>query len=166
TAATEGNISPDQVERISVSGRRFGGHMVYHPTDLIGVAHSLPYMLAASVVDRTYSWGHTTPEKYMDPIIGALQDKVVAEEEPSPYANRGGGTVTITTTDGRSYSRTMTAPGGSGPRGINWADIDAKYRALVPLAGLSSQRIEESLGMIRGFEEARGVSAITDLLRR
>lgn len=166
TAASEGNISPDQVERISVSGRRFGKHMVYHPTDLIGVAHSLPYMLAASVVDRTYSWGHATPEKYMDPIIGAVQDKVVREEEPSPYAGRGGGTVTITTTDGRSYSSTMIAPFGSGPRGIDWADIEAKFRALVPLAGLSAQRIDESLGVIRRFDEAQTVSAITDLLRR
>ena len=166
TAANEGNIAPEQVERILVSARRFGGHMVYHPTDLIGVAHSLPYMLAAAVADRTYSWGHATPEKYLDPTIGRLQDKVVGDETPSPYAQRGGGTVTITTTDGRTYTSTMTAPGGSGPRGIEWADIDFKYRALVPLAGLSAQRIDASLDVLHGFEAAQTVSAITDLLRR
>jgi 2-methylcitrate dehydratase PrpD len=165
TAASEGNISPDQVKCMSVRGRRFGGHMVYHPTDLIGVAHSLPYMLAAAVVDRTYSWGHAAPEKYLDPIIGAVQDKVVREEEPSPYADRGGGTVTITTTNERTYSITIKAPRGSGPRGIDWVDIEAKYCALVPLAGLSPQRIDESLCVIRTFDQARGASSITDLLR-
>ena len=88
--------------------------MLYHPTDLTGVAHSLPYMVAASVVDRTYTWEHAAPEKFMDPVIGALQDKVVGDAEVSPYADRGGGTVTITTKDGRVHSHTFKAPRGSG----------------------------------------------------
>jgi 2-methylcitrate dehydratase PrpD len=122
-------------------------------------------MVAASVVDWTYSWQHVTPAKFRDPVIGALQDKVVATEEPSPYADRGGGTVTITTKDGRSYSQTFKAPRGSGPRGIEWADVTAKYRALTPLGGLSHQNIDKSLDVVRRFEEARSVSALTDVLR-
>jgi 2-methylcitrate dehydratase PrpD len=166
TAASDGNVAPDDVQRISVCGHQMTKRMVYHPGSLVGVAHSLPYMIAASVADRRYSWEHATPAKYNDPVIGALQDKVVREEQLSPHASRGGGTVTITTIDGRSYSSTMPAPRGSGPRGIEWGDIEAKYRALVPLSGLPQQRIEESLGVIRRFEEARAVSALTDLLRR
>jgi 2-methylcitrate dehydratase PrpD len=165
TCAIEGDIKPDEVERISTEGRRSTRHLLYHPTDLTGVAHSLPYMVAASVVDRTYSWQHVAPAKFTDSIIGALQDKVVGSAEGSPYANRGGGTVTITTKDGRSYSHTFKAPRGSGPRGIEWADIAAKYRALTPLGGVSPQNVEKSLGVVQRFEEAQGVSALTDLLR-
>ena len=123
-------------------------------------------MAAASVVDRTYSWQHATPAKFRDAVIGALQDKVVGTEEPSPYAHRGGGTVTITTRNGRSYSQTFEAPRGSGPRGIEWADIAAKYRALTPLGGLSRERIEQSLDIVQRFEEAQSVFALTDLLRK
>src|SRR4029434_10764440 len=101
-----------EVERISVQTRRSTKHLLYHPTDLTEVAHSLPYMVAASVVDRTYSWQHVTPAKFNDPLIGALQDKVVSTEEPSPHAQRGGGTVTITTGTGRSYAQTLEAPRG------------------------------------------------------
>ncbi len=164
TATKEGDLKPEDVATIAVSGRRFGGHMVYHPTDLIGVAHSLPYMLAASVVDRTYSWEHASPEKYLDPVINAMQDKVI-EADPSPFAARGGGSVTITTTDGRTFSSTMEAPGGSGPRGIEWSDIDYKYRTLAPLGGLSPERVDQSLEVIHTFDEAKSVSALTDLLR-
>ncbi len=164
TCAAEGNIKPHEVERIAVQTRAVR-HLLYHPTDLIGVAHSLPYMVAASVVDRTYSWQHVTPAKFSDPVIGALQDKVVATEEPSPYANRGGGTVTITTKNGRSYSQTFEAPRGSGQRGIDWADITAKYRALTPIGGLSQQKIDRSLEIVQRFEEAQSVSALTELLR-
>src|SRR4029078_3195459 len=127
--------------------------------------HSLPYMVAASVVDRTYSWHHVTPAKFSDPVIGTLQDKVVATDEPSPYANRGGGTVTITIKNGRSYSQTFEAARGSGPRGIECADIAAKYRALTPMGGLSQQKIDQSLAVVQRFEEAQSVSVLTDLLR-
>lgn len=165
TCAADADIEPAEVERISVQTRRSVRHLLYHPTDLTEVAHSLPYMVAAAVVDRTYSWQHVTPAKFRDSIIGALQDKVVATEEPSPHAHRGGGTVTITTRDGRSYSQTFEAPRGSGPRGIEWADIGAKYRALTPLGGLSQQSIDRSLAVVQRFEEAQSVSALTDLLR-
>jgi len=165
TAAKEGNLKPDQVDKIIVSGRRFGGHMVYHPTDLIGVAHSLPYMLAASVVDGKYSWEHAAPEKYLDPVINAMQDRVV-EGDPSPFAARGGGGVTITTTDGRTFSSVMEAPGGSGPRGIEWSDIDYKFRTLAPLGGMSEARIGQAIDVIHEFQDAPAVSTLTDLLRR
>jgi 2-methylcitrate dehydratase PrpD len=164
TCAAQGDIEPDEVDSIAVQTRRSARHLHYHPTDLTGVAHSLPYMVAASVVDRTYSWQHVTPEKFRDPVIGALQDKVVGTDEPSPHAHRGGGTVTIRTKDGRSYSQTFEAPRGSGPRGIEWADIAAKYRALTPLGGLSRQNIEQSLDIVQRFEEAKSVSALADLL--
>src|SRR6185295_15269162 len=125
----------------------------------------LPYMVAAAVFDRTYTWGHVTPEKFTDPVIGALQDKVVGDPAPSPHADRGGGSVTITTRNGRVHSHTFKAPRGSGPRGIEWADIAAKYRALAPAGGLSTQNIEASLDVIQRFEAVQAVSELTDLLR-
>ena len=164
TAMKEGNLKHEDVAEIKVSGRRFGGHMVYHPTDLIGVAHSLPYMLAGAVVDGRYSWEHAEPAKYLDPVINAMQDKVV-EGEPSPFAVRGGGTVTITTTDDRSFSSTMEHPGGSGPRGIEWSEIDYKFRTLAPLGGLSSARIDQTVTALHNMQDMKTMSELTDLLR-
>jgi hypothetical protein len=48
--------------------------------------------------------------------------------------------------------------------GIAWADIDAKYRALVPHARLSGERIEASLALVHDFREVERVSALTELL--
>ena len=51
--------------------------------------------------------------------------------------------------------------------GIAWADIDAKYRTLMPNSGLTPARIEASLAMIRGISGAERiaplVAAITPL---
>jgi hypothetical protein len=49
-------------------------------------------------------------------------------------------------------------------RGIDWADVDAKYRTLVPRAQLSERQVEASLQVIHDFRHITHVSALTDLL--
>lgn len=167
SAATAGDISPDDVARITVSRPGFNAMPgPKHPSNLIEVAHSPTYFLAAGVADRSLSWEHVSPEKIADPVIRALLDKV--EVGPPPVEDnerfRQGATVAITTKAGAAYSSTVYAPKGSGPRGIEWADVDAKYRALVPLARLSPRNIEHSLAIIHGLDRARTAAQLIDLL--
>ena len=68
-AAKAGQIAPDDVETITLS--RPGVTALtgpVHPTDLIGIAHSPAYFLAASVADHGFSWVHATEAKITDPI--------------------------------------------------------------------------------------------------
>ena len=102
-AAFKGNVTPDEVETITVGGPRLSGTRVLHPTDLIGMAHSLPYFVAAAVADRSFSWGHAAVEKVMDPVIGMLQDTIRVDTPPGDDPESGrylGATVTITTNAG------------------------------------------------------------------
>ena len=169
-AAKKGNVDPAQVASIVASGPRLRamiGHK--HPTDLVGAIHSLAYYLAAAVADKDFTWIHATPEKIADPVIDRLQDLVEVDPNPaggtSQYTWGWGATVTITMKDGTKHSSTVNAPVGSGPRGIEWSDVDAKYHALVPESGLSSQRINESLDLIHRFDEVRDVGELTRLLK-
>ena len=75
-------------------------------------------------------------------------------------------TVTITLKDGRRFSEHVDFPRGSAPRGIEWADVDAKYRRLVPLAGLPAETVEASLEVVHGFDTVKTVSELTRLLQR
>jgi hypothetical protein len=43
-------------------------------------------------------------------------------------------------------------------------DVEDKYRALVPLAGLASRRVDESLAVIRAFEAPDSVSRLVALI--
>ncbi|MND09535.1 hypothetical protein D3C83_329410 [compost metagenome] len=58
----------------------------------------------------------------------------------------------------------MYAPRGSGARGIEWADVDLKYRTLIALSKLSVPKIEESLGVIHEFHNLQKVEQLTGLL--
>ena len=66
--------------------------------------------------------------------------------------------------DGRRFSDHVDFPRGSAPRGIEWADVDAKYRRLVPLSGLPPDRMEASLEVVHAFETVEAVSELTRLL--
>ena len=167
-AARAGHVSADEVDTITLSRpgvTALSGPV--HPTDLIGMAHSPAYFLAAGVADQDFSWVHATEAKITDPVIHQLLDKVRVGEPPSEHVERykQGATVTIRTKDGRTFSNTVYAPKGSGILGIDWNDVDAKYRTLVPQAQLRDRQIEASLQVIHDFRHVTHVSALTDLLQ-
>jgi 2-methylcitrate dehydratase PrpD len=166
-AARDGVIDPEAVDSITVS--RPGMTALtgpLHPADLIDMAHSPAYFLAAGVADRNFSWAHASPEKIADPRIHRLIDKVRVGPPPSENIARyrQGATVTIRTTDGRTVTSTVYAPKGAGLLGIAWADIDAKYRTLVPLSGLPAPQIEASLNLIHRFRDVTDVGELTRLV--
>jgi 2-methylcitrate dehydratase PrpD len=167
-AARAGNISPDDVDTITLSRpgvTALSGPI--HPTDLIDMAHSPAYFLAAGVADHDFSWVHATEAKIKDPVIHQLLDKVRVGAPPTEHVERykQGATVTIRTKDGRTFSNTVYAPKGAGVLGIDWADVDAKYRTLVPNAKLSDRQVETSLEVIHDFRHVTHVSALIDLLQ-
>jgi 2-methylcitrate dehydratase PrpD len=167
-AARDGDIAADRIESITVSRpglTRLGGPK--HPNDLIDMAHSPHYFTAAGAADKHFGWVHCSPEKIADPVIHRLIDKVQVGPPPTANADRyrQGATVTIRTTDGRESTSTVFLPHGSAALGIDWADIDAKYRTLMPNSGLSSDRIERSLALIRNLKAAANVAPLIELIR-
>jgi 2-methylcitrate dehydratase PrpD len=167
-AAREGQVSPDEVETITLSRpgvTALGGPI--HPASLIDMAHSPAYFLAAGVADHEFSWSHATEAKITDPVIHQLIDKVRVGPPPTQQVEeyKQGATVTIQTKDGRTFSSTVFAPKGAGSLGIDWADVDAKYRSLAPVSGLSGQQIEGSLEVIHNFGDVKNVSELIEFLR-
>jgi 2-methylcitrate dehydratase PrpD len=167
-AARAANIAADEIDTITLSKpgvTALSGPL--HPTDLIDMAHSPAYFVAAGVADRDFSWVHATEAKINDPVIHQLLDKVRVGAPPTDHLERykQGATVTIRTQDGRTFTNTVYAPKGSGLLGIDWADVDAKYRTLAPHAGLSPEQIEASLRTIHDFRQLPHVATLIDLLQ-
>ena len=167
-AARAGGFSPEDIAWIEVSRpglTKLSGPM--HPADLIDMAHSPANFLAAGAADWGFGWVNASPEKIADPVIHRLIDKVRVGPQPVEHAAlyRQGATVTITAYDGRFARSTVLLPHGSGALGIDWADVDAKYRALVPASGLGSAGIEASLAAVHGIRRAANVSELIALLQ-
>ena len=172
-AAREGNVSADEVETITMAqpvGGKIGIKPLRqptHPKDLIGMAHTPSYFVAAGVADKDYSWIHASEEKIRDPVIHQLIDKIRIGAPLTENVERfkQGATVTIKMKDGRNYTSTVYAPKGSGVRGIDWTDVDYKYRTLVAMAKLGPRKIDDSIKVIHELRDVKNVSELTNLLR-
>jgi len=171
-AARAGAVRPESVARIVVSAAvqwtNFKGEP--HPRNLVDAAHSLPYFVAASIADDGFGWNHMDEARMADPVIAALQDKVEFDPDPPPlpdrFPHRHGGTVTIHMRDGAVHSATCRAPRGSGARGIDWRDVEAKFLRLFPLAGLPAGATGACLEAIANLDRAGSVGALAGLLSR
>jgi 2-methylcitrate dehydratase PrpD len=164
TAGRQANVPAGDVARILVHGRSVNGSR--NPKDYAEAIHSLPYFLACAVADKDFTWIHADPAKFRDPAITRLMGLVDADPSAAPinYRWSWGGTVSVVTTSGARFTSTIDAPRGSAPRGIEWSDVDAKFRALMPEARLPTTRIGESLQMIHGFDRVKRTTDLTSLL--
>ena len=167
SAARDLDVAPEQIDSILVAARSMGRSLVYHPTDLVGMAHSLPYFVAAAAVDRTFGWEHATAQKILDPVIASVQDRIELDpeaEHSAAVAPTCGARVSVTTTSGRTVVTTVVAPRGSSERGIEWTDVEAKYGTLLTLADVDSSTIDRSLALIQRLDSLDQVSSLTAVL--
>ncbi|HTK01466.1 MAG TPA: MmgE/PrpD family protein [Bordetella sp.] len=168
TAARDNDVDASRIERIIISAAvqhtSFGGDPHPHPRNLVEAAHSVAYFVAASVVDRGFGWDNLSPDKMRDPRIAALQDKVRYADQPPPlpdrFPHRHGGGVAIHMDDGTVHRATCRAARGAGSRGIDWADVESKYRQLAPRAGLDTSQVAHSLSLIRDLDHLDDVSLL------
>jgi 2-methylcitrate dehydratase PrpD len=166
-AARQANVPTDAVAKILIAGperTNIGGSR--RPRDLVEAIHSLPYFVASAVADKEFTWIHATEAKIFDPVVARLMGLV--ELDPAPpavtYKWSWGGSVTVVTTSGQRFTSTVDAPRGSGPRGIDWSDVDAKYRALMPDSKLPAARLGQILDEIHQFDRVKSVPAFARLL--
>jgi len=171
-AARAGKVRPEEVESIEISRPRVPKMKIgalpppSHPENLVDAAHTPAYFAAAAVVDGEFSWIHATEAKIKDPVIHRLIDKVKAGPVVVQDAERfrHGAVVTIRTLDGRSHTASVPVAKGAGVLGLDWADIDAKFRTLAGGSGLVP-RMDAVLEAVRALHEAPDVSGLTALLR-
>ncbi len=167
-SAKQGNVNPDDVIKIIQSGppKTSITYAPSVPKDMVEAIHSLPYFLATGVADRDFNWSHITPEKMHRPVIARLVNLVEYEAVPASahYDWNWGGTVTIVTKQGARFTSTVDAVKGSGPRGIEWSDVEAKYHALMQDGALPAKRNSEMMTAIHDFEKMKQASQLTRML--
>src|SRR5262249_58279557 len=82
-AAIAGDVDPLDVAGIVLSSAKYRTLPgPKHPTDLIGVAHSPAYFIAAAIADRGYGWVHPSPGKVAAPVIPPPLRRIPREPNP------------------------------------------------------------------------------------
>src|SRR5258707_4258532 len=132
------DLRPDQVEKIQLRSLARAADILsdpskYDPHTKETADHSLPYVIAAALVDRQVTPAQFEMKKIMDSTIRAQLKKVEVVADPEiekvfPALQRV--IVNITTTGGRKFSKQLDYPKGDPRNPLSDAEIEEKIRPL------------------------------------
>jgi len=134
----ENDLAPEEVESVLIRSLARSADILadptkYDPRNKETADHSLPYVIAAALVDRQVTPVQFTSRKIMDERIRAqlMKVKVVADPEIEavfPQLQRV--VVVIRTADGRELTRQLDYPKGDPRNPLTDGEIEEKFDAL------------------------------------
>ena len=168
----ENDLHPDNVEKIQIRSLARAADILsdpskYDPHTKETADHSLPYVIAAALVDRQVTPAQFEMKKIMDPTIRAQLKKVEVVADPQiekvfPALQRV--IVNITAKDGRSFSKQLDYPKGDPRNPLTDAEIEEKFRALAE--GVLSEKAQRKLvDAIWNMEKIGSVSKLMALMK-
>ncbi len=149
-AVTKNNITYDQIESVTVTTIAracdilFDPHK-YRPESRETADHSLPYCIAAALVDHKITTQSFSDEKMKDPRIWEVIDKIKGEasiEFEKMFPAKQPSKVIVKTKDGREFSEYLEYPKGDPREPMTMEDLENKFNALSSKL-LSSSRQRE-----------------------
>ena len=167
----ENRISFDQIEQVTVTTIAracdilFDPHK-YRPESRETADHSLPYCIAAAVVDHQITTQSFSDEKLKDPRIWKVIDKIKGEasqEFEKMFPAKQPSKVVIRTKEGREFSAYMEYPKGDPREPMSMNDLVVKFEALSD-GLLSDARKKEVHDMIFSCENYRANDFMKKLL--
>ena len=166
------DLHPEKVEKIQIRSLARAADILsdpskYDPHTKETADHSLPYVIAAALVDRQVTPAQFEMAKIMAPTIRAQLKKVEVVADPEiekvfPALQRV--IVNITTTDGKTHSKQLDSPKG-GPRNpLTDAEIEEKFAALAE--GVLSTKAQQKLkDAIWNLEKSDSVGKLMALMK-
>jgi 2-methylcitrate dehydratase len=166
------DLHPEQVEKIQIRSLARAADILsdpskYDPRTRETADHSLPYVIAAALVERQVTPAQFTGKKIMDPSIRAQLRKVEVVADPEiekvfPGLQRV--VVNITATDGRVFSKQLDFPKGDPRNPLTDQEVEEKFAALAE--GVLSIAAQKKLkDAIWNLENADSVGQVMALMR-
>jgi 2-methylcitrate dehydratase len=160
--AKENDLKADEVQKIQVRSLARAADILsdpskYDPRTKETADHSLPYVIAAALVDRQVTPAQFSMEKIMDPKIRAQLRKVEVVADPEiekafPALQRA--VVTITTDDGRSFTKALDFPKGDPRNPLTDQEVEEKFSALAAgvLSKAAQKKVKEAIWNLENLE--------------
>jgi 2-methylcitrate dehydratase len=128
--------------------------------------HSLPYIVAAALVEGRFSDAIFAPERFSDPRILALADKITVAEEAEftrAFPEKFRSHVEITLRDGTCRTAGLEVPHGHHDDPLTDAEVAEKF-AMLAGRKLAPERVADALRLIRDFENRSRLDDLFDAL--
>jgi 2-methylcitrate dehydratase PrpD len=175
----EFDLSPDDIESITVVGGTGGVRLLCEPLELkrrpplaIAAKHSIPFTAAIMAVHGNVTLQDYTEAGLQDPAVLAMADRVFYRPTPDVAAVRGDGPTTsapsveIRTRDGRTLTRTPDGVPGDPRNPPSQEQLEAKFADCLKFAAkpISAGAVEQLVEAIRNLDQVEDVGTVMRLL--
>jgi 2-methylcitrate dehydratase len=166
------DLRPDQVEKIQIRSLARAADILsdpskYDPHTKETADHSLPYVIAAALVERQVTPVQFTMEKIMDPKIRAQLNKIEVVADPEiekvfPALQRV--IVNINITDGRCFSKQLDYPKGDPRNPLTDQEVEEKFAALADgvLSKAAQERVKDAIWKLEGIRSVSELMALME----
>lgn len=167
----EHDLAPEEVEKIEIRSLARAADILadpskYDPRSKETADHSLPYVIAAALVDRQVTPRQFEADRIMDARIRAQLRKVEVTADPEieavfPALQRV--IVTVVTSDGRRLERRLDYPKGDPRNPLTDAEVEEKFDALATpvLSDGRRARLKEAVGNLSELERVDDLMGMT-----
>jgi 2-methylcitrate dehydratase PrpD len=171
TIVRQNDIMPEAVESILVY---VGDPMLCEPeeerrrpTQSIDAKFSVPFTIAIAVVKRSVTIGDFLPEKINDQRIINIAEKVICIRDPElDVKDVSPARVKITTTDGTSYTASVTYPYGHPRNPMKLDDLIEKFKDCVSYSAkpIPEGNVATAVNLLLDLENVTDIGEIVRLL--
>jgi 2-methylcitrate dehydratase len=161
-------IAAEDIQVVTVSTYRFAWNVIgrepekWRPTTRESADHSMPYIVAATLIDGSFTDEVFSPERLQDPRIRALMDRIVVREDPEltrQFPDRLPCRIEIVAKNGERKTATVDYPRGHYRNPMSDEEIEQKFRSHAQRA-LPEERIDPALAMLWQIDTAHDLSGV------
>ncbi|UCF18207.1 MAG: MmgE/PrpD family protein [Gemmatimonadota bacterium] len=168
----ENDLQPEQIEKVHIRSLARAADILadpskYDPRTKETADHSLPYVIAAAIVDRQVTPAQFEAERIMDPTIREQLHKIEVVADPeieSVFPELQRVIVTIHTADGNQFKAQLDYPKGDPRNPLTDKEIEEKFDALAApvLSDEARDRLKQAVWQL---EKLESVGKLMDLCR-
>ena len=168
TLAREHDIKPEDVieVRITTSKRcaeHTGDPVKKYPKNKETADHSSYYLTAIAIIDREIGPDQFTPEKYNDPKVRELIDKVVLQGDPKLDKFRPAGISEIITKQGKKYSLRVDHPRGHARNPMTDEEVVDKFKSMASKC-MSEDHVDQVIDTVFTLDKLDDIGKLNRLM--
>ncbi len=131
----EQDLKPEDIAAVRIkAGARQTRHTTTlakkYPRNAESADHSAFYGNALAIKERAFGPDSIKPEKFTDPVVLDLIEKITVEADPNIPERSNEGISEITTKDGRKFQKHIVTPHGLGNDPLTDQELEDKFRAM------------------------------------
>lgn len=164
----ENNLKPQDIAAVRIrTGLREARHTTTlakkYPRNAESADHSAFYGNAIVIKERRFGPESFEPEKFCDPVVLDLIDKITVEGDPNLPEYGLAGISEITTKDRRRYEKRVDIPHGMGEDPLTDGELEDKFMEMA-IKYMPEEQIQKIFDTVWHLESLEDISKLTRLM--